>query len=189
MKNPDIMPAVGPGTDPVMPLLPSERQPHHVSEMDRVLALYYRTWMSGPQLIEGTVSDVVDMKRADTDGSPGFVNIHTAKTRDNPTGSFIGIDLDSAALIPREALPHFGREEFLQAWLADGSFAWEGEKEMLETLLRERVAKGDIGSDAPAAEPARAHTPMHGGRARRHTSIVPGSTGGKVAHVRSYDLS
>ncbi|HYH36150.1 MAG TPA: hypothetical protein VD706_01480 [Candidatus Saccharimonadales bacterium] len=132
-----------------IPQLANERHPHDLNERDRVFALYYRAWMDEPELIEGTITSVVGTARPGATETSGFVNIQTAQTPDNRTGQFIGIDVGSIALIPETVLPHLKDENFLATWLANGSVAWEGEREMLEETLRKRIAEGSIGNEQP----------------------------------------
>ena len=171
------------------PLLPSERQPEDFSAQDRVLALYFRSWMEGPELVHGVVSDTVRYDRPERNGSPGFVSIKTRKTPDNRTGSFVGIDVNSAALIPEEAWPYLADEAFRTTWIADGSLAWSGEREMLEALLDEHAGNGAVDWLPTEEEHEDTHGHGHPTRAREHIKIVPGSAFGKVAAIRPFDLS
>ena len=191
-QNTILAPAAESGLQ--LPPLPSERQPGDFAEHDRVLALYYRTWMDEAELIEGMVTHVHAADRPDWNGSPGFVNLKTTQTPDLRTGRFVGIDLNSAALIPEDALPYMKDEDFRANWVLDGSVAWLGEREMLEEKLRERVAQGNLRLTSREVT-AQVHDDSYGhhhpSRAREHIRTVPGSSrfGGKVGTIRPLDMA
>lgn len=122
--------------------------------------------------------------------SPGFINIRTAQTPDNRSGRIIGIDMNSAALIPRPALSYLANEAYLRALVEDGSITWSEERDELEAAIRRRIAEGTIGYDMPP-EPADEHDDVYGGhhptRAREHVKLIPGSGHGKVAAIPPQD--
>jgi hypothetical protein len=178
----EIMPASLEG----LPPLASERQPEDFNVGDRVMTLYYRTWMGQPELVQGKVADVHVVESLD---KPAYVNIKTPQTPDNRTGSIIGIDIKSVALMPEAVWPHLSDEYFLRAWVAKGAVAWPGERAMLERALRERIAEGDISWDDGSEPHDDAHGIHHPTRTRKHIRIVPGSYSGKVEAHRPFDYS
>ncbi len=143
--------------------------------------------MDEPELVHGVVSDIVPYQRALHTDSPGFVSIVTEQTPDNRTGSIIGIDVQSVALIPELAWKHLDNEDAQAEWVANGSVAWAGEREMLEAALRDRSVESTIGWPETDKEHDDIDGHRHPTRAREHIRIVPGSARGKVAELRPID--
>jgi hypothetical protein len=100
--------------------------------------------MDEPELVHGLVTHAARYERPDRRDSRGFVNIRTRKTPDNRTGSIVGIDVQSAALIPEEAWEHMDSVAFRAIWIEDGSLAWSGEREMLEAALDQHAGNNGI---------------------------------------------
>lgn len=162
---------------------PGDVQLEDYGKHDRMFALYFRTWMEEPTLIHAVIDDIVPYRYPAPNASPGFASLITEKTDDNRTGSFNGVDINNPALIPARVMLQMGDEDFRAAWIASGAPAWQGELEMLEAALEDKVAEGSLGWPLSDEVHDDIYGHRHPARAREHIRIVPGSHHGKVAKI------